>query len=100
MLLGCLLTFVACSDDDYSPTVSPLKVTESSVAFNAKGGDGEITVASSTPIASVESSDDWCVVSADGDYKVKVTVDVNEAVASRNSIVTIKDQGGNELIFP
>lgn len=96
MLLGCLLTFVACSDDDYSPTVSPLKVTESSVAFNAKGGDGEITVASSTPIASVESSDDWCVVSADGDYKVKVTVDVNETVASRNSIVTIKDQGGNE----
>lgn len=96
MLLGCLLTFVACSDDDYSPTVSPLKVTESSVAFNAKGGDGEITVASTTPIASVESSDDWCVASADGDYKVKVTVDVNEAVASRNSIVTIKDQGGNE----
>jgi hypothetical protein len=36
------------------------------------------------------------MVSADGDYKVKVTVDVNEAVASRNSIVTIKDQGGNE----
>lgn len=70
MLLGCLLTFVACSDDDYSPTVSPLKVTESSVAFNAKGGDGEITVASTTPIASVESRDDWCVVSADGDYKV------------------------------
>ena len=96
MLLGCLLTFVACSDDDYSPAVSPLKVTESNVAFNAKGGEGEITVASSTPIASVESSDDWCVASANGDYKVKVTVGANEEVDSRNSVVTIKDQGGNE----
>mgnify|MGYP002516067416 FL=1 len=96
MLLGCLLTFVACSDDDYSPAVSPLKVTESNVAFNAKGGEGEITVASSTPIASVESSDDWCAVSANGDYKVKVTVGANEEVDSRNSVVTIKDQGGNE----
>lgn len=96
MLLGCLLTFAACSDDDYSPAVSPLKVTESNVDFNAKGGDGEITVSSTTPIASVESSDEWCKVSTEGDYKVKVSVGVNEEVDTRNSVVTIKDQGGNE----
>ncbi len=96
MLLGCLLAFAACSDDDYTPATSPLKVTESSVAFNAKGGDGEITVSSTTPIASVESSDEWCAVSKDGDYKVKVTVSSNEEVDARNSVVTIKDQAGNE----
>lgn len=96
MLLGCLLTFAACSDDDYSPAVSPLKISESSVAFNAKGGEGEITVSSTTPIASVESSDEWCAVSKDGDYKVKVSVSSNEEVDARNSVVTIKDQAGNE----
>lgn len=96
LLLGCLLTFAACSEDDYSPAVSPLKVTESSVDFNAKGGDGEITVSSTTPIASVVSSEEWCKVSTDGDYKVKVSVGVNGEVYTRNSVVTIKDQSGNE----
>lgn len=96
MLMGCILALTACSDDDYSPSVSPLKVTESKVSFNAKGGQGEITVTSATPIASVESSDEWCEVTLDGDYKVKVSVGTNGDVDTRNSVVTIKDKEGHE----
>ena len=96
MLLVCLLTFAACSDDDYTPNVSPLKITESNVAFTAKGGEGEIVVTSTTPIASVASSDSWCTAATNGDYKVKVSVAVNDNLDSRSSVVTIKDQNGNE----
>lgn len=96
MLMGCILALSACSDDDYSPSVSPLKVTESNVSFTAKGGQGEITVTSSTPIASVESSDDWCEVAQEGDYKVRVSVGTNGEVDTRNSVVTIKDKEGYE----
>lgn len=96
MLLGCILALTACSDDDYSPSVSPLKVTESNVNFNAKGGQGDITVTSTTPIASVESSDEWCQVTQNGDFNIKVSVGVNEDVDTRNSVVTIKDKNGNE----
>lgn len=95
MVCLMLLGMVSCSDDGKDIPASPLVVTESKVDFASAGGDGEITVKSTSPISSVQSSDSWCKAVSDGAYSVKLSIDEQLNPENRMAIVTITDGDGN-----
>ena len=97
IILGCMLFAMSCSDDNKVVEESPLKVVESNVVFTAAGGNGTIKVTSTTPVASVTSSDDWCKVSVSGSDAISVNVGQYAGTESRNSLVTITDKNSNEV---
>lgn len=96
IIVFCLMSLASCSDNDYSPTESSLKIVESEVEFSAQGGDGQITISDDTAISTVESSDEWCKVASTQNNIVKLTVAANQESNSRNAVITITDAKGNK----
>lgn len=89
------LCLASCSDKGEDIPVSPLAVTESAVDFTSAGGEGKITVTSTTPIMSVTSSDDWCKATVEGEYTVGLEVNEQLNPDNRMAMVTITDGNGN-----
>lgn len=86
------MVFVACSDDTTDNPYdkeSSISLVSSSVLFEAVGDTGSIYVQAANGITAVESEHaDWCKVSAEGN-KVAVSVDNNQSVSGRASLVKI-----------
>ncbi len=86
----CLL-FTGCSSDDDMDGVS-LKIVNSNVSFEDKGGEGSIEVFSEAPFE-VTIEADWCTYTI-SDNTIKLNVTPNTSIEGRNTVVTITS--GNE----
>lgn len=91
-LAAAVISFTACSDnsnDWYEPSdTRVLDVKSADVTFGPEASQGSIVV-DATETVSATSNMEWCSVSVNGN-KVVVDVTVNEALESRNALVTIK----------
>lgn len=92
-LAAAVISFTACSDnsnDWYEPSdTRVLDVKSADVTFGPDASQGSIVVDATEETISATSNMDWCSVSVSGN-KVVVDVTVNEALESRNALVTIK----------
>lgn len=94
IILVLLSALAACSSDDSDLEETAVRIIKSDIAYEAKGGSGEITL--SAPAASVTSNDSWCNVTYNGGNTATLEVEGNPLSDSRSTFVTVEDGMGNK----
>lgn len=91
-----ILVFSSCKDDVDNPysVKSNISVIESNIAFQAKASKGYVRIKADGPVTATAASK-WCKAIVSGD-SVAVTVDENDDLNGRSSLLTIKS--GNDSV--
>lgn len=84
---------IACDNDDSVSEIASLTIVESTVDFQASGGEGYIKVENGSDGMEATSSVGWCkIVNATSD-KITFTIAQNNDIMTRAAVVVVKQSG-------